>query len=147
MKALAEIMAWTVVLWATYVVFISGIGPVDVAAGGATALAGAVAARAVRRASGARVGGWGGLGPALRHWPGALLRETGQLATAAVRRDEGTFRTAWIASGTGAGWAVGLLSATPAAFAVDAHDDVVLLHTLTDRPSAVERAMTTGGER
>jgi hypothetical protein len=156
-----EVLAWWLVLAVVDVLFISTVSALElvVAAGGAVIAA--VAARAVRTASGARLGGTRRWGAAALAWPGAVLSDLVRLwwATARAlggRSSEGSLQTMTLSSGTGAAWACALLSATPGAYVVDvrgtrgaapaAQTDVVA-HFLTDDRTHLEDVLTEGMRR
>ncbi|MEW1637074.1 hypothetical protein AB0469_23710 [Streptomyces sp. NPDC093801] len=150
--AAAELCGWWAAALVLQVLFISTLSWPELAVAAAGALLAAVAARAVRRASGARPGGRARLLTALLLFPGALLTDTGRLAAATVRalrghRTTGRFHTVRLRRGSGAAWACGLLSATPGLYVVDLAPPgpTALVHTLPGRPTRLERALTSGG--
>ncbi|WBP84535.1 Na+/H+ antiporter subunit E [Kitasatospora cathayae] len=148
MRTALELLLWWGVLLLLNIVLISSVPPLEVAVGGGVALLGAMGAVAVRRASGATVGGAARLARALWAFPWTLLADTGRLALAVLSpgRRHGGFRTVRLAPGTGAAWGAALLSATPGAFAVESRDGELTVHTLGDELSALERALTGAGE-
>ncbi|MDX2851448.1 Na+/H+ antiporter subunit E [Actinacidiphila glaucinigra] len=145
-RTAAETAGWLLVLLALYVVLIGPVTPLEVAVGAAGALSAGIAARTVRRASGATPGGARYAARAARAWPGAVLAETWRLAVAAFggRAHRGGLHTLRLPRGVGAGWATAMLSATPGTLVVDVDDSgerVVTVHRLGAGASAMERAL------
>ncbi|WP_441247555.1 hypothetical protein [Kitasatospora sp. McL0602] len=141
-----EAALWWVLLMALNAVFISTVSVLEVLVGAGLALLGAVAAPVARRAAGARVGRTAGWAAALWKLPRTMLTDLGRLVVlvARPRAAEPLFRT--IELGTGAAWSCALLSATPGAFVAEVSPAGsaprrVLLHSLDDRPSPLERAV------
>ncbi|MGW2560852.1 hypothetical protein ACWCXB_16725 [Streptomyces sp. NPDC001514] len=155
--AAGEFLIWWALCLLLYVIFISAVSSLELAVGAGVAALAAVGARSVRTASGSRLGGRAHALGALLKWPGSVLADTGRLVLATVhglsgtRRVHGRFHTVRLAPGTGPAWGAALLSATPGGYVVDvtAADGeagpALLVHTLPGPPSALERALTTGG--
>jgi multisubunit Na+/H+ antiporter MnhE subunit len=153
------LMAWWALLFVLYLVLITSVSPAELGLGAGGALLGAVAADAVRRAEGPRLGGVRTLAAAAAAFPGTLLQETGGLATAVVRELRGTAdpgRTVRLGLEPGASGALAaaLLSASPGACAIDIRDlpsgrephggSELTLHLLGPGVSKVERALPGG---
>ncbi|MDX3076222.1 Na+/H+ antiporter subunit E [Streptomyces sp. MI02-7b] len=142
----AGVTVWLLVLLSCDVVLIGPVTVLEVVVGAAGALLAAIAADAVRVASGAAPGGARYAVRAVLAWPGALLTETWQLARAVLgaRRARGGFGQVRLPEGVGTAWASAVLSATPGAYVVafgDEDDRVLTVHRLGDRPSGLERAL------
>ncbi|MFI8521858.1 hypothetical protein ACIGEZ_29185 [Streptomyces sp. NPDC085481] len=150
-RTVVEIGSWWAAALLLQILLIGTVTWPEVAVAAAGALLAALAARRVRVAAGARVGGTARLARALLLWPGALLSGTWRLTVAVGRvlrghRVTGRFRTLHWHQGTGPAWACGLLSATPGLYVVDLGPDrTVLVHTLPGGPGALESALTSGG--
>ncbi|MFF7983186.1 hypothetical protein ACFZDK_29405 [Streptomyces sp. NPDC007901] len=162
LTAFGEVLAWWAVLVVLDILFISTVSALElvVAAGGAVIAA--IAARAVRTASGARLGGTRRWGTAVSAWPGAVLTDLvglWRLTARALRgrASEGSLKTMTLAPGTGAAWACALLSATPGAYVVDvrgtrgeapaSREREVVAHVLTDDRTRLEDVLTEGPRR
>ncbi|WP_370416349.1 hypothetical protein [Streptomyces fradiae] len=150
-RASVEVLAWWVPLVALQMLLIGSVSRPELAVAAAGALLAALAARAVRVAAGARLGGTAGWAHALLSWPGALVADTWRLARAVVRtlrghRVVGRFVTVRWREGTGPAWAGGLLSTTPGAYVVDQGPErAALVHALPGGAGSLETALTTGG--
>ncbi|MFD8595335.1 hypothetical protein ACFV1L_10060 [Kitasatospora sp. NPDC059646] len=140
--AVAETAVWWVVLCGLYSVLISTVDALELLVGGLLALLGALAARPVRRASGARTGGGAGLWAALWRWPPAVLADTCRLAALTLRpsRARPALRDLPLPGRTGPAWALALYSATPGGYAVSAAPARV--HALSPEPGVLEHALT-----
>lgn len=106
----------------------------------------AIAADAVRVASGAAPGGARYVVRAALAWPGALLAETWQLARAVLgaRRARGGFEQVRLPDGVGTAWAAAVLSSTPGAYVVafgERDERVLTVHRLGDTTSGLEHAL------
>ena len=148
-----ELIAWTVVLVAVWVATLTSIGVLELVVAAAVAVPLAVLATATRRVLDAPAA----LPAAWWRWavrlPGAVVADTVRLTGATVRA---------IATGTPLGCervlplpdppasgfddraSVGAItiSTTPASYVADVRDDALVVHALSDRPSALERAVT-----
>ncbi|MEE4546900.1 hypothetical protein V2S66_33660 [Streptomyces sp. V4-01] len=159
MAAVVEVGAWWAVLFAVTVVAVGPLNTVELAVAVAAAAGAALAARWVRLAAGATLGGTGGAARALALLPWSLLRGCGLLAAAMLgwsRRTGGrpasgapAFRRTAMREGTGAGWAGLVMAASADTCVVRATDDgLVEVHALGIEPGPVERALTEeGGQR
>ncbi|MFD3457087.1 Na+/H+ antiporter subunit E [Streptomyces sp. NPDC058691] len=146
----AGVAGWLLVLEALYVVLIGPVTVLEAVVGAAGALLAAIAADAVRVASGAAPGGARYAVRAALAWPGALLSETWQLARAVLgaRRPRGGFGQVRLPDGVGAAWAAAVLSATPGAYVVafgEEDERVLTVHRLGDATSGLERALGVRG--
>ncbi|MGW2824113.1 hypothetical protein ACWC24_24415 [Streptomyces sp. NPDC001443] len=156
--ALGEVLAWWAVLVVVDILFVSTVTPLEIAVAAGGALLAAIAARAVRTASGARLGGTRRWAAATLAWPGAVLADLGRLCRVTVlalrgRSPEGGLRTMTLAPGSGAAWACALLSSTPGAYIVDVHGNgargtrTAVAHFLTDDRTRLEDVLTEGPRR
>ena len=162
LTAFGEVFAWWAVLVVLGILFTSTVTALElvVAAGGAVIAA--VAARAVRTASGARLGPTRRWGTALLAWPGTVLTDLAglwRLTARALRgrAPEGSLKTTTLAPGTGAAWACALWSATPGAYVVDvrgtrgeapaSREREVVAHFLSDDRTRLEDVLTEGPRR
>ncbi|QHA08295.1 hypothetical protein GQF42_38005 [Streptomyces broussonetiae] len=156
--ARGEVLVWWTVLVGVYLMFITPVTALEllVAAGGAAIAA--VAARAVRVASGAGVGGTRRWASAALTWPGAVLADLGRLCGVTARAvsgrsPQGSMKTLSLRSGTGAAWACAALSATPGAYVVDVQGQKrqgrqsAVAHFLTEDRTRLEDVLTEGGRR
>ncbi|MFF8375689.1 hypothetical protein ACF07V_06125 [Streptomyces sp. NPDC015661] len=149
-RASVEVLSWWAALLLFQVLLIGSVNWPELAVAAGGALLAALAARAVRVAAGARLGGTAGWARALLLWPGALLTDTWRLGRAVVRtlrghRVVGRFVTIRWRPGTGGAWAGGLLSATPGVYVVDQGPGrTALVHSLPGGAGSLETALTTG---
>ncbi|MFF3644113.1 hypothetical protein [Streptomyces sp. NPDC002564] len=144
--AVRDVLVWTVLLFALYVVFVGPLSVLELGVGAGLAVLGALAGRAVRRASGVRVGGLGRCLAALRVWPVACATELAGLCGAVARAlrgrpADGRWRTVRLRPDVGPAWAATLLSSTPGAYVVDSADRDLTLRSLTPGTSRLERAL------
>ncbi|WP_269859544.1 Na+/H+ antiporter subunit E [Streptomyces sp. RPT161] len=155
--AVVHIAAWWAFLFVLNLMFISTVSTLELAVGAGAGVLAAVAAWAVRRASGTGGNRGGPWARALLAWPGAVLADTGRLAGATIaalrgREVKSGIREVKLRKGTGSAWASALLSATPGAYVVDVSPgvagfgDTLTIHVLGDTTTALERVLT-GGER
>jgi hypothetical protein len=147
------VLAWWALLFVLSIMFISAVTATELALGAAAAMLGAVAAEALRRAEGPRVGGLRAMVAAGAAFPGTLLAETGRLAVAVVRAPRARAETGRtvrlrLEPGTSAAAAAALLSASPGACVLDIRTSQepdggaeLTLHLLEPSLSAVERAL------
>ncbi|MFJ5033814.1 hypothetical protein ACIQB5_38415 [Streptomyces sp. NPDC088560] len=153
-----EVLVWWAVLVVVDLMFITPVTALEllVAAGGAAIAA--VAARAVRTASGAGLGGTRRWASAALMWPAAVLGDLGRLCGVTARAvrgrsPEGSLKTLSLRSGTGAAWACAVLSATPGAYVVDVQGQEMqggqraVAHFLTEDRTRLEDVLTEGRRR
>lgn len=149
-----SLLTWWGLLFVLYLVCVSTVPPMEVVVGAATALLGALAAEALRRAEHPRPRGVRGLARAAVSFPPTLLRETGQLTSAVVRAlrgrgSAGELATIGLESGASTALAAALLSASPGACVIDIAESEgrpgggaeLTVHLLGESVSAVERAL------
>jgi multisubunit Na+/H+ antiporter MnhE subunit len=149
-----NVLVWWALLLLLYVILISAVTPLELAAGAGFALLGAIAAEGVRRAEHPRPRGSRRLAAAGAAFPLTLLRETCTLAAAVARAPRGktgpgTMTVIRLPPRTDPGVAAALLSASPGACVVDiaeASPDPsvgreLTVHLLATPPSRVERAL------
>ncbi|HEY2193585.1 MAG TPA: hypothetical protein VGH76_15010 [Actinomycetospora sp.] len=151
--AAAEVAGWVVVLTAVWVATLTSVGLLEIAVAVVVSVPIGVLAVAARRVLDAPVGvprgGW--------RWavrlPGAVVADTGRLAVAVAR----TLRSGRPLGGerllplpdpppgrpdARAGLGAVTISTTPGAYVADVRDDGLVVHALSPRESALERAVT-----
>jgi hypothetical protein len=147
-----ELVIWTVVLVAVWVATLTTVGALELVVAVLVAVPLAVLATATRRVLDAPAGlpaGWWRWAARL---PGAVVADTARLAVATVRAIRtrtplGCERTLPLSdppsrepdSRTSIGAIT--ISTTPASYVADVRDDALIVHALSDEPSALERAV------
>ncbi|MEY9965012.1 multisubunit Na+/H+ antiporter MnhE subunit [Streptacidiphilus sp. MAP12-16] len=125
-----ELVAWWVLLFLLYVVFISTLSALELCVGAGVSGLAAVGAWTVHRAAQPTAGPAGQLAAALRGRP-----------------TRGRFRPVRLREGVGPSWACALLSGTPGSCVVAMDEEkgdgaVLTVHTLFPARSRLERALT-----
>lgn len=147
-----ELVAWTVVLVAVWVATLTSVGLLELVVAVVVAVPLAVLATATRRVLDAPAelpAGWWRWAVRL---PGAVVADTARLAGATVRAIRtrtplGCERTIPLpdppTTGPDGRASVGAItiSSTPASYVADVRDDALVVHALSDEPSALERAV------
>lgn len=147
-----ELVAWTAVLVAVWVATLTSVGVLELVVAVLVAVPLAVLATATRRVLDAPAdlpAGWWRWAVRL---PGAVLADSARLAAATVRAIRtgtplGCERTLPLpdppSTGPDGRASVGAvaISATPASYVADVRDDALVVHALSDTPSALERAV------
>ncbi|MEU6996402.1 Na+/H+ antiporter subunit E [Streptomyces sp. NPDC046465] len=147
-----EVLLWVALLLLLYVIFVGPVTPLELVVGAGISVLGAVAARAVRRASGVGLGGLGPCLAALRVWPLACVAELAGLGAAMVRAvrgrpARGVFRTVRLRPDVGPAWAATVLSSTPGAYVLDVDGAELRVRALDGNPSRLEQALAQAPAR